>query len=220
MEDKELIWEIMEAFRSVESEPHLIPPGNINHLRGCKWCIDLEKLENFDSVAIIAQKKTIEKNSNRLLRFEYALRGNIKNIPSESNIAYTESLFTGFLRKKIKSTRWVIPKEMSGTSYHAYGNPPKPGEVWEEGPHYFLTRLLNDDNDLIERTKDLIQSNPNKVFNIYSDRWGESIRYAYSAWIDEEKAVKLYVAPTYLKIAQSVLGHVKTVRKRFGGQTF
>jgi hypothetical protein len=220
MEEKELLREIMEAFRSVESEPHLIPLGNIKHLRGCKWCIDLENLENIDSVAIIVQKKPMEINSKRFIRFEYALRGNVKNIPPDRNIAYTDSLFTGFLRKKIKSMRWVIPKEMSGTSYHAYGNPPKPGEIWEEGPHSFLVGLLNDDNNLIERIKDLIQSNPNKVFNIYSDRWGESVRFTYNSWIDEEKTVKLYISPKYLTLAQSVLGHIKMVRKRFGGLTF
>jgi hypothetical protein len=220
MEDKELIWEIMEAFRSIGSEPHLIPIGNINHLRGCKWCIDLENLQNIDTVAIIAQKKPMEKNSNRLLRFEYALRGNIKDIQSDRNIAYTELSFTGFLRKKIKSTRWAILKEIGGRSYHSYGSPPKSGEIWEEGPHYFLLRLLNGDTTLIEDIMDLIKSNQDEVFNIYIDKWGESIRYAYSAWIDEEKAVKLYVSPKYLKIVQCVLGHIKKVRKRFGGLTF
>lgn len=221
MEDKELLWEIMEGFRSDGCEPNLIPQGNIKHLRGCKWCIDLENLENIDSVAIIAQKKPLEKNSKRHLRFEYALRGNIRDIPSYRNITYTELSLTGFLRKKIKSIRWVIPKETGGTSkYYAYGNPPKPGEVWEEGPHFFLVMLLNEDNNLMKCIKEFTQNNQNTVFNVYSDRWGESIRLAYNAWIYEQKAVKAYVSHKYLKIAQSVLGHIRVVRKRFGGLTF
>jgi hypothetical protein len=220
MDDKELLGETIEAFRSIGCEPHLLPHGNIKHLRGCKWCIDLEKLENLDSVAIIVLKKPMETSSKRFIRLEYALRGNVKNIPSNRNIVYTELSLTGFFRKKIKSIRWVIPKEISGTSFHTYGNPPKPGEIWEEGPHNFLVGLLNDDIDLIERIKDLIQSNPNKVFNIYSDRWGESIRFMYNSLIEEDQAVNFYVSPKYVLIAQSVLGHIKIVRNKFGGLTF
>jgi hypothetical protein len=220
MDDKELLGEIIEVFRSIGCEPHLLPYGNIKHLRGCKWCIDLENLENLDSVAIVVQKKPMETSSKRFIRLEYALRGNVKNIPSNRNIVYTEISLTGFLRKKIKSLRWVIPKEKSGTSYHLYGNPPKPGEIWEEGPHKFLVGLLNDDIDILERIKELIQNNQNKVFSIYSDRWGESIRFMYNSLIEEHQAVDLYVCTKYVQIAQSVLGHIKTVRKKFGGLTF
>jgi hypothetical protein len=221
MEDNELLADISKAFRSIGCEPHLIPRGNINHLRGCNWCYDLENLENIDSVAIIAQKKPMGLNSKRLLRFEYALRGNIKDIPSNRNIAYTEFNVTGFIRKKLNSISWCIPKESDYIhKYQNIGYPPKPGEDWEEGPYNFLVELLNEDEYLIQRIKNFIKNNFVKIFYIYSDGWGESIRFSYNDWIDEEKSVELFISPQLLEMAKIVLGHIKVARKRFGGLTF
>ncbi|MHA2394297.1 MAG: hypothetical protein ACXAEX_20360 [Promethearchaeota archaeon] len=55
---------------------------------------------------------------------------------------------------------------------------------------------------------------------IYSDKWGESLRLACSAWIDSEKALELYLSSKYLDIAQRVLGNIRLVRRQFGGLTF
>jgi hypothetical protein len=221
MEYEELVRETMEAFRSIGCEPHLVPEGTLRHLRGCLWCIDFENFENIDSLGILIQRDPKGLESKFLFRYEYALRGNIKDIPSNRRIAYTELSWKGFLKKRLDSIRWVIPKETDGpSSYNMYGSSPRFGEVWEEGPHNVLVGSLNEDSVLMDDVKEFGQRfDVLPIFNIYSDKWGESIRLSISTLVEEKKA-KLFVSPLYIKIAQSVFGHIRVVRRLFGGLTF
>jgi hypothetical protein len=221
MQYEELIQETMEAFRSIGSKPHLVPEGTLRHLRGCLWCIDFENLENIDSVGISIQRDSRTLDSKFLFRYEYSLRGNIKDIPENRKIAYTELSWKGFLKKRIDTIRWIIPKETDvPTSYKLYGSSPKFGEVWEEGPHNALVKFLNEDSNLMNDVKEFGQRfDVLPIFNIYSDKWNESIRMSIQTMLDEKKA-KLFISPLYIKIAKSVLGHIRVVRRQFGGLTF
>jgi hypothetical protein len=161
-------------------------------------------------------------NSNPLYRFEYAIRGNMRDIPPDRKLAYTESSWKGFIKKKINSIKWAIPPETNDSAqFQIDGAPPKFGEIWEEGPHRALVNHLNEDSILTENLKDLIQRiNKLVKFTIYSDKWKESIRFSCSVWSEREKALELYVSAQYLDIAQRVLGHTRRVRRQFGGLTF
>lgn len=221
MEHEELVQETMEAFRSIGCEPHLVPEGTLRHLRGCLWCIDFENFENIDSLGISIQRDPKNLDSKFLLKYEYALRGNIKDIPENRKIAYTELSWKGFLKKRLDSIRWIIPKETGQpSSYSLFGSAPKFGEVWEEGPHNVLVGFLNEDTVLMDNVMEFGQRfEVLPIFNIYSDKWGESIRLSISTLIEGEKA-KMFYSPLYIKIAQSVIGHLRVVRRRFGGLTF
>lgn len=221
MENEELVQETVEVFKSLGYEPYLVPRGTLRHLRGCLWCIDFENFENIDSLGISIQRDPKNLQSKYLFRYEYALRGNIKDIPENRRIAYTELSWKGFIKKKLDSIRWVIPKETDEVSHlKLFGSPPKLGEVWEEGPHNVLVRFLNEDNALMDNVKEFGQRfDVLPIFNIYSDNWGESIRLSISTLVEEKKAL-LFVSPLYIEIAQSVLGHIRLVRRQFGGLTF
>ena len=212
----------METFRSLGYIPHLMARGTIGHLRGCLWCLDLDNVDDIDSVTISARSSLLVHNSKPLYRFEYALRGNIKNIPPDRRIAYTELTRKGFILRKLNSIKWGIPYETDEPSMSQInGASPKFGEIWEEGPHKVLVKLLNEDLILMEHIKELIQRiDELKLFMIYSDKWNESVRLTCSAWIDSEKSLELYLSSQYLDIAQRVLGHIRRVRRHFGGLTF
>ncbi len=221
MENEELVQETIEVLRSIGSEPHLVPRGTLRHLRGCLWCIDFENFENIDSLGISIQRDPRTMNSKFLFKYEYALRGNIKDIPENRKITYTKLSWKGFLKKRLDSIMWVIPKETDqSSSYKMFGSAPKFGEVWEEGPHNVLVGFLNEDTILVDNIKEFGQRfDVLPIFNIYSDKWSESIRLSISTLIEEKKA-NMFYSPLYIKIAQSVFGYVREVRRRFGGLTF
>jgi hypothetical protein len=221
MEHEELVQETIEAFKSLGYEPLLVPRGTLRHLRGCLWCIDFENFENIDSLGISIQRDPKNLPSKYLFRYEYALRGNIKDIPGDRRIAYTELSWKGFIKKRIESIRWVIPKETDEPShFKLYGRPPKLGEVWDEGPHNVLVRSLNEDTVLLDSIKEFGQRfDVLPILNIYSDEWSESIRLSISTLVEEKKA-PLFFSSLYIEIVQSVFGQIRVVRRQFGGLTF
>lgn len=221
-EEGDIIGKTVESLRSAGVESHQIPRGNIRHLRGCLWCLDLLNVENIDSVTISARKRVGEVESETVFGFEYALRGSISGIPPGRVILYTASYMEGLFRRKLSSVKWVVPGETQEPSgFKVYGELPRPGEVWEEGPHRVLVNQLNGDDTIMAVLKDLLQDIGDLTrFIIYSDRWNESIRMVCNEWLEEERALKIYTSSLYFEIAQGILGHIREVRRRFGGLTF
>jgi hypothetical protein len=211
---------IIQKYTTDGYEPQLIPHQAINHLRGCTWCIDL-KNTCIDTVAILAKKDIQERSDKILYMFEYALRGNIRGIPSGRVILQSESKWKGIIRKKLLTVKWVIPNETSPTYIQRRAHNPKPGEIYNAGPFMTLTRSLNDDEPHITLLKELCQRlGSNSRLIIYSDNWNEAIRLASNDWIPEDRVHRLYTSQLYLEVAKNIFTHLQSLRKQFGGLTF
>jgi hypothetical protein len=218
-EQEAIVVKAMKNLRRLGVETHQIPRGNIRHLRGCLWCIDLEHLENINSLTISSQRKLGE--SEPLYKFDYAIRGNIRGIPPDRVILHTKSYFSGLFKRKFSSIRWMIPEESDYTGYKINGESPKPGEIWEEGPHRVLVNLLNNDHLLMEGLMTQVEELDSITrFSIFSDKWDESIRLTCNAWLEEETALKVYTSEVYIEVCKRVFGHIHAIRRRFGGLTF
>jgi len=218
--EEEFISKVIDAYNSMELEPVLIPRGTIRHLRGCLWCLDLDDVKEIDSVAISGQRRSKDSSSFPVYSFEYALRGNLRDIQEGRLMVQMISSFKGFLRRELTSVKWAVPKPGDLSSLNRFGKAPVPGEVYPEGPHEYLVELLNRDsklnNILIRLVDDLGE---NTKFFVYTDLWGESIRFACNSWVSAERAVEVFLSKQYLKLSKGVLGHVSEVRNRFGGLT-
>jgi hypothetical protein len=218
-EQEAIVVKAMKNLRRLGVETHQIPRGNIRHLRGCLWCIDLEHLENINSLTISSQRKLGE--SEPLYKFDYAIRGNIRGIPPDRVILHTKSYFSGLFKRKFSSIRWMIPEESDYTGYKINGESPKPGEIWDEGPHRVLVNLLNNDHLLMEGLMTQVEELDSITrFSIFSDKWDESIRLTCNAWLEEETALKVYTSELYIDVCKRVFGRIHAIRRRFGGLTF
>ena len=221
--DHRILTETVNRFESLGLEPHVVPQGNISHLRGCFLCIDL-KAGNIDS-ALILNKLSFVEDPKYLYRVDYAVRGTISGIPGQREIVYTKPDLEGFLRKRIRGVTWNVPDEQVSDQLGSNvfrGSPPMPGEVWDEGPHRYLTQHLNSDQPLIEQITTLTQGlgEPYLQLTLSSDPWGESIRLGGSLWMNWDQAAQVYCSPAYIRMSDRVLGHIRETRSRFGGLTF
>lgn len=222
---EELKEETMRLLRSQGYEPRVVPQGSVRQLRGGLACIDLTDGGNVDSAVLMVRGSFDELKPRFLCRVDYAVRGNIKDIPAGRRITNVELTWGGFIRKRLKALRWVVPLERESRTYHTLsvdGAPPGPGEVWDGGPHHVLTGLLNGDGELMEGIRGFATrlGEVRKAFNVFSDGWGESLRVSGGVWVKTEDVSKFYANPTYLEIVDGVLGHVRETRRRFGGLAF
>jgi hypothetical protein len=222
---KELKEETMRLLASHGYRPRVIPQGSVRQLRGGISCVDLEEGGNIDSAVLMARGNSEELEPRLLCRIDYAVRGNIQGIPAGRRITNVHVTREGFLRKRFKTLSWVVPHERKSHSYKALsagGAPPGPGEVWEGGPHQVLTGLLNGDAELLNGIKELVTrlGDARMAFIVFSDGWGESLRVSGGFWVKIEKLSTVYASPRYLKIVDSVFGHLRETRRRFGGLTF
>jgi hypothetical protein len=221
--DRKLLEETINGFDSLGLEPQAVPRENISHLRGCLHCIDL-KVGNIDS-ALVLNKLSFVEDPKYFYRVDYAVRGTLSGIPRQREIVYTRPDLEGFLRKRLRGLTWNVPEEQVGELHYSdvhKGSPPLPGEVWEGGPHQYLVELLNCDHSMLEQLTTLTRGlgEPYLRLTVSSDSWGESIRLGGSLWMGWARAIQVYCSPAYIHIADSVLGHIREARVRFGGLTF
>jgi len=222
---KELKDEAIRLLMSHGCKPRVVPQGNVRQLRGGVTCIDLEEGGNIDSAVLMARGRAEELEPRLLCRIDYAVRGNIQGILAGRRIANVHVTREGFLKKRFKALSWVVPQEQESQPYYtlsAEGAPPSPGEVWEGGPHQFLTGLLNGDAELLNGIKELVTrlGDSKMAFNVFSDRWDESLRVSGGVWVNAEELSTVYASPRYLKIVDGVFRHLRETRRRFGGLTF
>ncbi len=222
---KELKEETMRLLKSRGYEPRVVPQGSVRQLRGGLTCIDLMDGGNIDSAVLMARGNLEELEPWFLYRIDYAVRGNIQGIPAGRKITSVHLTWEGFIRKRIKSLSWVVPRERESHPYYTLGTdgaPPSPGEVWEGGPHHVLTELLNGDAELMDGIKEFANrlGDIKTAFHVFSDGWGESLRVSSGSWVKAEEVSMVYASPSYLKLVDSVFGHLRETRRRFGGLTF
>jgi hypothetical protein len=160
-----------------------------------------------------------------LCRIDYAVRGDLQGVQPGRKIVSLSATWEGLLRKRLKDHRWVVPREQeSKPSYSlgADGAPPGPGEVWEGGPHQVLAGLLNGDDELMEMVGGLSarHGDMNPLLNVFSDRWGESLRVSGGLWVRAHELATVHASEQYLKTVDRVFGHLRETRRRFGGLTF
>jgi hypothetical protein len=219
--EEEFIENVIKTYRSKMIAPDFIPRGAVKHLRGCLWCLDLEGIEYIDSVTISSQRGSRELDSDPVYNFEYAVRGTINEVPSGRLIVKTESYWKGFIRRKLMSVTWVIPESGDLSGFKRYGEAPKPGELYNSGPNKLLVDHLNADTSLIEDLKNFLEGLGDLTsLVLYSDRWGESLRIASSAWFNKERAIDVFISPLYIDISSKVHEYIHEVRQHFGGLTF
>jgi hypothetical protein len=218
---------LMDALARADLEPRIIIPGRVEWLRGGLFCVELEARKGVD-VAIL-RSRTQYGMDQTLYRIDYAVRGNIKGILPGRIISKTSLKTTGLVKKSIVDLTWMIPQadrggETSRINYQTEteGLLPGPGEVWEGGPHQKLTELLNHDSDLIESLRDFAKRGRGSLLSlsIVSDRGTESIRIIGSLWLRPQELLATYAAPAYLGIVNRIGGHIKEVRREFGGLAF
>ncbi len=221
---------IFEALRALKLEPRLIPHGMIEELRGGVQCFELKKGEGVDAAILLSRVDIAAlpiKPEDYLYKVDYAVRGTIRGVLPNRILSRTVLRTEGLLRKRVVDISWETPvEEREGLQiYRSLGEggiPPSRGELWEGGPHQMLTEQLNGDHDLAGDIKAFpwgdFKASP--IFSVFSDRWGESIRIQGDPWLKNHELPLLYVSKAYLNIVNRVVGHVKEVRKRFGGLTF
>jgi hypothetical protein len=130
------------------------------------------------------------------------------------------STFKGFLRRELTTVKWAIPKLGGLSSLNRFGKPPGPGEIYTEGPYPYLVRLLNrnsqNKNNLVRLVSDLGE---NTKFFVYTDLWGESIRFAVNNWFPTERVIDIFLSKEYIALSIEVIQQVREVRNSFGGLT-
>jgi hypothetical protein len=215
---------IEEVYQSLDKQgldPQKIPRGHIMELRGSGQCYSLES--NSIDAALLKTKRDYQElqGSKYLYKMEYALRGNIKGIESGRVILETKTELKGIIRKKIVALIWVVPGRKRSYLESIGITNPLPGEVWEGSPFVDLKERINGDSPLNLEIIDFMRELGNPVTKLFiiSDRWGESIRVDSNLWITPEKITTVYIESNYLDIVSKILGHVKDVRKKFGGLT-
>ncbi len=190
-----------------------------------KYILNLEAGVNIDSTMLLAGGDMEAAERMLLCRIDYAVRGNIQGIGPGRRITSLRAAREGLLRKRIKDYAWVVPREQdSQQSYtlSADGAPPGPGEVWEGGPHQVLVGLLNGDEELMDGVRTLASrlGDANAAFNVFSDRWGESLRVSGGLWVKAHELAAVHASEQYLEAVDRVFGHLRETRRRFGGLTF
>jgi len=201
---EELREETMRLLKSQGYKPIIVPQGNVRQLRGGLTCIDLTDGGNIDSAVLMARGSLDELEPRFLCRVDYAVRGNIQGIPAGRRITNVELTWGGFIRKRLKALRWVVPPERESRTYYTLstdGVLPNPGEVWEGGPHHVLTGLLNGDAELMEGIRGFATrlGDLRTAFNVFSDGWGESLRVSGGVWV-KAKEVETLRGPRLLGV--------------------
>jgi hypothetical protein len=228
--DKGVVDLVLEALRSLDLEPMLIPHGRTDELRGGLACFELRSGEGVDA-AILLSKVAYDKfpidKSRALHRVDYAVRGTIRGVLSGRVLTRTTLELKGLLRKRLAGLRWEIPlRELGSTSTYLHkvgeGQPPSPGELWEGGPHQKLTERLNGDAKLMGALKTLVKGRIGSplILSIISDGWGESIRIGGNLWLKTPDLLSVYTSQSYLGMVDRISYHLKGVRRSFGGITF
>ena len=231
-------------------KPRAVPRGSVRELLGGLACMDLDEGGNIDSALLLARGRASDPETKFILnleagvnidstmllaggdalepllcRIDYAVRGDIQGIRPGRRITSLRAIREGLLRKRIKDYAWVVPREQDSRHTHslgADGAPPGPGEVWDGGPHQFLVGLLNGDEELMDGVRTLAArlGDANAAFNVFSDRWGESLRVSGGPWVRADELAAAHVSEQYLKAVDLVFGHLRETRRRFGGLTF
>jgi hypothetical protein len=213
---------VNDALVSLDLKPTLIPSGRIDCLRGGLSCFELDN-EEIDAAILLKQSRS------RLFRIDYAVRGNVRGVLPGRIISETELRLKGVLRKKLEDFSWVTPTisekvdefrrriEMSRG-----GVVPGSGELWEDGPHMRLSRVLNEDLELRAVYSRLIERKRSRFLSlsVWSDRWGESIRVSGDLWFETEELDSTYLNKDYTHLTSSICRHVKQLRRDFGGIAF
>lgn len=222
--NKEIVKSIIQVLTEMDMAPKPVERGSIKELRGGVVCIDLEETNEIDSLILLSKTNSLWEGVEYLYRIDYALRGGISGIPAGREIAKLKVGLVGFLRKRVDDVEWVVPqsRERRGDKYtkRTKGVPPKPGEVWENGPHQTLTQSLNNDRDLKEKIRNLLINKDEMRLEIFSDGWGESIRLTGGLWLDHPDFIETYISEEYIPISSRVFDNIKDVRRRFGGLAF
>ena len=228
--DRDVVSVIFEALRALQLEPRLIPHGMIEELRGGVQCFDVKKGEGVDAAILLSRVDIGALPINPedyLYKVDYAVRGTIKGVLPDRILSRTVLRTEGLLKKRVVGISWETPvEEREGPQIYrspgAGGKPPSRGELWEGGPHQMLTEKLNGDRDLAGAIKTFpwgdVKASP--IFSVFSDGWGESIRIRGDPWLRNHDLPLVYVSTAHLNIVNKIVGHVKEVRRRFGGLTF
>lgn len=221
---------VLDALRDRRLEPRLVDHGMVDELRGGFRCFDLKTGYGVDAAVLLSKTEVVmfpPEVAGKLYKVEYAVRGTIRGVlPGRALSRMTHEL-RGLIRRKLVGLRWEVPSEARGAtgrrlSSREGGTPPSPGETWEGGPHQALAERLNQDTELMDALGSLKmgdEENP-PIISIYSDGWGESIRIRGEPWVNLSDMTLSYAAPIYLEIVDKIGGHVKEVRRRYGGLTF
>jgi hypothetical protein len=216
---------ILKTLSDLGLEPLVIPSGRTDALRGGFACMDLKSANYVDAV-ILRGHRPIGSSVPRYI-FDYAVRGTIRGINPGSMIIKTSYEIEGFLRKRIVGLNWGIPVKKTENNFkYPYtkieGQPIRPGEIWEGGPHEILLDILNGDAELKRKIKSLIDNRKSLKPNIsvFVDGWGESIRIGIGLWFTEKEALLVYAGSPYISIVEQIAKNIKDVRKNYGGLTF
>ncbi len=220
----------LDALMDLGLEPRLVGHGRIDELRGGFRCFDLKAGHGVDAAVLLSRAEVVmfpPGVSHKLYKVEYAVRGTIKGVLPGRILSRTTPELQGLLRKKLVGLRWGVPSGPRGgtrgrLSSREGGIPPSHGEIWEGGPHQALAERLNLDTELmgvLESLKMGEGENP-PLISVYSDSWGESIRIRGDPWLNERDLTLSYASQAYLEIVELIGGHVKEVRRSFGGLTF
>lgn len=217
---------IIDVLNKLDLDPKLVQRGSIRELRGGVACIDLSGINNIDSITLLSKISSLWDGAEYRYKIDYALRGGIRGILPGREIAKMKTTLTGILRKSIEDIEWIVPKERERKqeryAKRTQGIPPKPGEIWKNGPHNTLVKLLNNDDELKKKIRSLLKKDDYKEMKlkIFSDGWGESIRLTGGLWMKHTKVINTYISESYLSIASHVFRNIKEIRRQFGGLTF
>ena len=220
-----------KALESLELEPRPIPPRRIDSLRGGVSCFELTG-KAIDAAVLLSRSRLenlYARDSEAFFRVDYAVRGNIRGILSGRIVSKTALRLKGLVRKSLEELQWELPSRDRGLDTRQMslrardeGVPPGPGELWEGGPHQKLTEMLNQDPELVESLESFVERRRGRFLklSIISDRWGASIRVRGNMWLESPDFLATYATPTYLGIVDKIGGHIKEVRRAFGGIAF
>jgi len=221
---------ILKALRDLNLEPRVIPRGRIDELRGGSSCFDLKPGETIDAAILLGKQSYAASRmgeSEAKYRIDYAVRGTIGGVLPRRVLTRTTPELKGLLRRRVVGLRWEIPLEDRGEGrrfpyLRSGGRTPGPGELWEEGPHQKLTEKLNGDAELMESLMNFVEGGKGDplIISVFSDGWGASIRISGNLWLRTHELLAVYTSPAYLGIAERIGGHIKEVRRSFGGLAF
>ena len=221
---------VLDGLMDLGLEPRLVDHGRIDELRGGLRCFDLKAGYGVDAAVLLSRGEVVmfpPGVTEKLYKVEYAVRGTVRGVLPGRILSRTTKELRGLIRKKLVGLNWEVPSGPHGgakgrLASREGGIPPGPGEIWEGGPHQALAERLNRDKELmgaLESLKMGEEENP-PIISVYSDGWGESIRIRGEPWLDLSDIPLSYAAPIYLEIVSGIGGHVKEVRRSFGGLTF